>query len=269
MPEALSAERIRADLDTKLVGQRVVYLPRTGSTNDQARRLALTGAPEGTLVIADCQTAGRGRLNRRWEAPPGSSLLISLIFRPELAPHQVQRLTMLCGLAMTDAVMSETGLRADLKWPNDIVIGGAKAGGILTELTLAGERVDHVIVGIGLNVNLEPAQLPGRLLMSATSLSQALGRQVMRHSLLMTFLRAVEARYMALNAGHSPHLEWMARLVTLAQFVTVSGGDTVLEGMAEGVDKNGALLVRLADGRLETVVAGDVTLRRQGHGAYT
>jgi len=259
--EGLLPERICQGLTTAFVGRNLVYLPETGSTNDEARRLARAGAPEGTLVIAEFQTAGRGRLARRWLAPPGSSLLMSLVFRPSLAPHQVQRLTMACGLAIADAVKGETGLEAGLKWPNDVVFEGGKAGGILTEVEFAGQRIDSVVVGIGLNVNLDPGRLPQDLLVPATSLSRECGREVARLPLLWALLRAVEARYVALQAGYSPHGEWAERLVTVGQRVTVSAAGTELEGVAEGVEEEGALLVRLDDGRLEKIVAGDVTLR--------
>jgi BirA family biotin operon repressor/biotin-[acetyl-CoA-carboxylase] ligase len=259
--ERLSGESIRAGLHTAFLGQDLVYLPATASTNDEARRLAQAGAPEGTLVVADYQSAGRGRLGRSWAAPPGSSLLLSLLFRPSLGPHQVQRLTMICGLAVAEAIESETVLRAGLKWPNDVTVGGAKAGGILSEMELSGDRVDCAVVGIGLNVNLDPSELPADLLVPATSLSHALGRRVARLPLLWAFLRIVETRYLALKAGHSPHDEWAERLVTVGQTVRVSMAGNVLTGIAEGVDANGALLVRRNDGWLETVVAGDVTLR--------
>lgn len=262
--ESFSALGIRRGLDTNLFGQSIVFLPVTGSTNDEARRLAQTGAQEGTLVITDYQSSGRGRLERRWEAPPGSSLLMSLVFRPSLAPHQVQQLTMVCGLAVIDAVKSETGLELDLKWPNDVVVGGAKLGGMLTEIGLDGNRVEFAVVGLGLNVNLDPGQLPEDLLVPATSLSFELGREVARLPLLWALLRATEARYEALKAGCSPHAEWSARLSTLRRRVAVSTGDATLEGVAEGVDANGALLVRLDNGALETVMAGDVTLRARG-----
>jgi BirA family biotin operon repressor/biotin-[acetyl-CoA-carboxylase] ligase len=261
--DALSVEAIRAGLDTRFVGQNVVYLPETGSTNDEARRLAEEGASEGTLLIADHQTAGRGRLTRRWEAPPGCCLLMSLLFRPDLAPNQVQRLTMICGLALADAIASETGLVVGLKWPNDVLLDGAKVAGILTEVGLTASRVDYVVAGIGLNVNLDRARLPADLLVPATSLSQVLGQPVPRLPLLRAFLHAVERRYLMLKGGHSPHAEWAERLVTLGKPVTVSGGGTVLDGIAQGVDADGALVVRLADGRLETVRAGDVSLRSQ------
>lgn len=260
----LAVDAIRAGLNTRFVGQNLVYLPETGSTNDEARRLAQAGAPQGTLVITDHQTAGRGRLDRRWLAPPGSSLLMSLVFRPDLAPHQTQRLTMICGLAVLDAVESETGLRLGLKWPNDVVAGETKVAGILTEIGLTGYSVDHVVVGVGLNVNLDPAQLPGELLMPAASLSTVLGQNVPRLPLLLAFLRAVEGRYLALEASHSPHAEWAARLVTLGRPVVVSDqGGQAVEGLAEAVNADGALLVRLEDGQLRAVLAGDVTLHKE------
>lgn len=248
-------------LETEFVGQNLVYRPAIGSTNDEAKRLARAGAPEGTLVLTDYQTSGRGRLDRRWEAPAGSSLLMSLVFRPHLAAHQVQRLTMICGLAAVDAIEAETGLKVGLKWPNDLVIGEAKLGGILTEIELDGSRVDYAVVGIGLNVNLDPGQLPPDLLVAPTSLSRVAGRKVARLPLLWELLRAIEVRYKALRAGQSPQAEWAARLVTLGQPVAVSAIDSCLEGVAEGVDDDGALLLRLPDGRLETVRVGDVTLR--------
>jgi BirA family biotin operon repressor/biotin-[acetyl-CoA-carboxylase] ligase len=155
-----------------------------------------------------------------------------------------------------------------LKWPNDLVIEGGKTGGILTEIGVTGDRLDYAIVGIGLNVNLEPGQLRGELLVPATSLAHALGRPVERLPLLWAILRAIEVRYRALGMGHSPRDEWAERLVTLGRPVRVSGGGVELEGVAEAVDRDGALLLRTTDGRLETVIAGDVTLRSEGPTAH-
>lgn len=260
----MSAQTIRDGLQTQFIGRTLVFRPTTASTNDEAKTLAKEGTPDGTLVITDYQTAGRGRSDRRWEAPSGSSLLMSLVFRPKLAPRHVQRLTMVCGLAIVDVLEAEYGLTPNLKWPNDILIGDAKAGGILTEIVMAGDRVECVITGIGLNVNLDPAELPDGLMMEATSLSQALGRSVDRLPLLWALLYQLELRYKELGAGYSPHGEWARRLGTLDRPVTVNSGSVVLEGVAEGVDCDGALLVRLADGQLHTVVAGDVSVRTKG-----
>jgi BirA family biotin operon repressor/biotin-[acetyl-CoA-carboxylase] ligase len=257
----LSASKIQAGLDTRFIGRTVVYGAEIGSTNDEAKRMARAGAPEGTLVIADYQSRGRGRLDRDWVAPPGSGLLMSLVFRPALAAHQVQRLTMLCGLAVADAIELQTGLQVGLKWPNDAVVAGRKVGGILSEIEFEGPRVSFGVVGIGMNVNLDPALLPAELALTATSLSRELGAEVARLPLLQALLKKIEKRYSTLGTAQSLHSEWAARLVTLGKPVTVSGTIPALEGVAEGVDKDGALLVRLADGRLEKVLAGDVSVR--------
>lgn len=256
--EVLSAERIAAGLSTTVIGQSLIYLPETGSTNDEAKRLAEAGAGEGTAVVTDYQTAGRGRLGRNWQAPPGTSLLLSVLFRPLTPPRQVQRLTMSCALAVADAVEAQTGLTVGFKWPNDVVLGKGKLGGILTETALRGEQLDYAVVGIGLNVNLDPSLLQGTLLWPATSLSWMLGRNVSRLELLRALFQTTETRYLALLSGWSPIAEWTQRLVTLGQQVTVSVDGAQLEGEAVGVDEDGALLVRRPDGTTVTVLVGDV-----------
>lgn len=265
MTDELSAARIAKGLGTRLVARQVVYQEETGSTNDDARSLAQSGAPEGTLVLADHQSRGRGRLNRSWTAPPGSSLLMSLVFRPDLPPAAVQGLTMACGVGVAEGVEAQTGLTVGLKWPNDILVDGLKVGGMLTEISLGARGIDFAIVGIGLNVNLHPGDLPDDLLVKANSLSAACGRPVSRLALLQEILRRIDARYQALVGGHSPHRAWQQRLVTLGQRVRVTeSGGAFKEGIAEGVDANGALLLRLDSGELCTVLAGDVTLRPSG-----
>ena len=260
MDEAIG-EGLQLDLETAIVGRRFLFLREIGSTSDVARCLANDGAAEGTVVLAEHQTAGRGRLGRRWHAPPRSSLLLSLIFRPPLAPDQVQQLTMVCGLAVVDAIAATTGLQAGLKWPNDILIGGSKVGGILSEVELRGERVEHAVVGIGLNVNLQPGQLPEGLPVPASSLSSQLGRPTDRIGLLRALLQSLDERYVALCRGVSPHEEWAQHLTMLGQTVVVKLGQALLEGVAEGVAPNGALLLRLPDGQSRTILAGDVSLR--------
>jgi len=258
--DELSPQRIKEGLRTRFVGQSVVYYPSVGSTNDVAKVLAAQRAPEGTLVIAEEQTAGRGRLGRRWLAPAGTSLLLSLLFYPDLAPHQVMRLTMLCALATVEGIRAVTGLTSRLKWPNDILIRDKKVGGILTEAGITGERLDYAVVGLGLNVNFAPSQVP-ELAALATSLSEALGREVPRLPLLQAILEGIEERVQRLQAGWSPHEEWAAHLVTLGQEVRVATPWGVEEGLAEAVDEDGALLLRRKDGSLVRIATGDVTLR--------
>ena len=264
--EGFSVESIEKGLTTTFMGRRVIYYRSIGSTNDVARELAARGAPEGTLVIADEQTAGKGRLGRRLLAPSGTSLLMSLLFRPRfLAPYQAQRLTMICSLAVVDAISEVTGLLAAIKWPNDIVVQGKKAGGILTELGATGGRLDYAVVGLGLNVNLDfgAVETMGELAATATSLSQELGREVSRLALLWRILENIEGRYQRLGGGELPHGEWASRLVTLHNHVTVDTPQGVVEGWAEGVDADGALILRINCGECQRVLAGDVTLRKR------
>jgi len=265
--DSLEATVITGSLRTRIFGRKVVYYPVVGSTNEEAKRLAEEGAPEGTLVIADEQKAGKGRLGRRWFAPPGTSLLMSLIFRPPLAPYQAQRLTVLCSLAIAEAVEEVTPLEVNLKWPNDILINGKKAGGILTELGIKGGHLAYVVVGIGLNVNVDfsSSQEPWlSLRQTATSLYRELGYKVPRLLLLLRFLEKVEEKYEGLGEGRDFHSEWARRLVTLHRRVCVSMPGKYIEGWAEAVDEEGALLVRTDEGVLHRVLAGDVTLRPAG-----
>ncbi len=261
------AEEIKSSLPTKIFGQHVTYFKSTHSTNEILKTLAAEDAPEGALVVTEEQTAGRGRFSRTWVAPARSSLLMSLLFRPAfLPPNRTQWLTMLCALAATDAIHTVTGISAGIKWPNDLVSGGRKLAGFLTELSVTGDTLDWVIVGMGLNVNLDfsamSAPVDGQLLAeTATSLQMLTGKPVSRAALMKAYLLQVEARYLALKAGVSPLDEWRERLETLGQTISVQMPDKRLTGRAEGVSATGALLVRLDDGRVEEVLAGDVSLR--------
>ncbi len=262
----LSQEQIEETLGPTMLWRKVVYLPTTGSTNDVAKSLAVQGAPEGTVVVTDEQTVGRGRMGRRWLAPPATCLLCSILFRPTLPPTQAQRLTVLCALAAADAVEEVAGLQVWLKWPNDLVVKAQnwrKLAGVLTETGIMGERLEFVVVGIGINANVEPETLPA-LAPDATSILAEVGRQVNRVTLLAALLSGVEHRYAALQAGESPHQEWAARLATLGRSVKATTHAGVLTGVAESVDEDGALLLRTLDGTLHRLVAGDVTLTRSG-----
>ncbi|MDY6877996.1 MAG: biotin--[acetyl-CoA-carboxylase] ligase [Chloroflexota bacterium] len=269
----LSQERIKEKLGPTTLWRKVVYLPTTGSTNDVAKNLAAQGSPEGTVVMADEQTAGRGRMGRGWLAPPATCLLCSILLRPTLPPIQAQRLTMLCALAAADAVEESAGLRVYLKWPNDLVVKAQspkpkaqnwrKLAGVLTETGVTGEQLEFVIVGIGINVNVEPERL-STLAPAATSILTERGRPVDRVTLLIALLSGVEQRYTALRAGENPHQEWAARLATLGQPVKATTSAGVLTGVAESVDEDGALLLRTMDGALHRLAAGDVTLTRSG-----
>ena len=150
----LSAETISAALTTRQLGRSLLWFTQIGSTNDVAHDQARSGAPDGLLIVADEQTAGRGRLDRRWWAPPGSSLLMSLLLRPALPPSRAGQLTMCLGLAAVEGIEAVTGLQPALKWPNDLLLDGRKLGGMLTELRLDGEQLAYAVLGLGINVNV-------------------------------------------------------------------------------------------------------------------
>lgn len=277
--ERLSGDLVRHKLATRVFGQNVVSVDQIGSTNTELKQLARQGAPEGLLYLAEEQLAGRGRLKeRKWLAPARSSLLLSLLFRPAeiIAPNQAQQLTMLCALAMLEAVEQQTGLKPDLKWPNDLLwIDGKKLAGILTEAEIEANRLNWVVVGIGLNVNLDfnqeidwqqPAEKTGNgeasLSKIATSLSMILGRDTSadRLPILQRFLKNVEQRYEQLRQGRLFHREWGRCLAGLGHLVTVTGPDKVYQGILVGVDEDGALLLKQSDGSTKFVLAGDLEI---------
>jgi BirA family biotin operon repressor/biotin-[acetyl-CoA-carboxylase] ligase len=263
--DTLSPDIIAEGLGTCWLARNIVYYETVGSTNDEARRLALAGAPEGTLVIAEEQTAGRGRLQRRWLAPRGQALLFSLIFYPSFDARDAFLLTMLGSLACMRAIEEQTGLRPEIKWPNDLLLNGKKLAGMLSELGHVGDRL-YAILGIGVNVNVDPAAWP-QLRQQATSLREVLGHPVPRRPLLQAILRHIEAGYDRLRTVVSPFEEWAANLGTLGRSVQVTTTEGTFEGEASGVDPDGALRVTLPDGTTRRVIAGDVeSLRTQGSG---
>jgi BirA family biotin operon repressor/biotin-[acetyl-CoA-carboxylase] ligase len=259
MTDLFTPASLHAALTRHPFVNQVVYRPRLGSTNDLAKRRADAGEPEGLLVLTDKQTAGRGRNARRWWSPASTALLTSLLFRPSLPPQRAQQLTMLCALAAADAVSDLTALAIDLKWPNDLLIGGRKLAGLLTESAIKGQHLDFVVVGLGLNVNTDLGHAPP-FMAPATSLRQELGQTVDRLALLVAYLDSVARRYARLDK-QSPHDEWASRLVTLGQHVTARLGDQTLSGLAQGVDADGALLLRTAQGTVQRLFAADVSLR--------
>jgi BirA family biotin operon repressor/biotin-[acetyl-CoA-carboxylase] ligase len=245
----------------------VIYRERVGSTNDVAKALAGRGAAEGIVVVADEQIAGRGRLDRRWIAPPRTGLLCSILFRPELEPARVGLLTMLCSMAAADAVRRVAGLSVGVKWPNDLIVEREPTGreplrwrklaGILTETGLIGDAPAFAVVGIGINVNV-PAQALADLAPRATSILAETGQPVDRSLLLIELLERVATRYGRLQDGEQLHREWASRLTTLGRWVLVTTPDGQLAGRAEAVDPDGALILRTDDGITHRLLTGDV-----------
>lgn len=262
MMEMLLPEAVGTGLRTARFGRYVHHFPSTGSTNDVAAALAREGAPEGTVVIAEEQTRGRGRLGRTWLAPAGSCLLLSIVFRPSLPTAESFRLTMLASLAAAIAVERVSGVVPSIKWPNDLLVGHRKLAGILSEGSAVDERLEYAVVGIGLNVNFEPAAFP-EIADVATSLQAEAGREVSRLAVLQALLTEVEARYDTLHAARQGELwaAWRRRLGTLGRRVTVTEGDHREVGTAVDVAPDGSLILRRDDGSEVAIAVGDVTLR--------
>jgi BirA family biotin operon repressor/biotin-[acetyl-CoA-carboxylase] ligase len=244
-------------LGAGLLRRSVRFLPECSSTNDEARALAAAGEPEGALIVADYQSAGRGRLDRSWRAPAGSSLLFSLLLRPPIPPARMLQAAMAVSLGVIRGIRLECGVPARLKWPNDILIGGRKAGGMLCELGLDGERLEYAIVGVGLNVNFDPRGVEG-IPPEATSLLVELGRPQSRSALLRAILEEIEPRYRTVRRGESLRAEWSRALETLGLYVRVALLGDEITGIAESVNENGALNVRLRNRTQRTILAGDV-----------
>lgn len=241
------------------LGHPAYLYQKIGSTNDAAKRLAENGAGEGLLVVAEEQTAGRGRLARRWLTPPGTALALSLIVRPPLRATQAARLTMWAGLAVCDAIEQLTSLRVGLKWPNDILLAGRKLGGILVEGALRGEALEYAVLGLGLNVSWSPPS--EGMDYAATHLLAETGAPIDRLKLLRSILAHLEERYP--NLAHASLLaDWQARLLLMGEPIVIHTAQGDLHGQAQSVDEDGVLMVRLDTGELRQVVAGDVRLRR-------
>lgn len=254
-PLADIAGRLRAER----FGRPLVYAPRLTSTQTLAAHLAARAWPEGTIVLAEEQTAGRGRQGRAWFAPWGQALLVSAVLRPNLASARASQLTMLAALAAAEAIEDICSLPIFLKWPNDLYLRGRKLGGILTEAQLAadGTRMEVAIVGIGINVTVDFTAQPA-LQETATSLHREAERPPARADLLLELLPRLEARYREVIAGGSCHSAWSQRLLWIGEPIHVVSAQGVVRGVARGVDDQGALLVERDDGVIEAVWAGDV-----------
>ena len=257
----LVSRTVRGGLFTHVVGRRILYHPILASTMDEARRLAEEGADEGTVIIAERQSAGRGRHGRSWVSQPGN-LLFSVVFRPGL--EQLPFIDIIGGLASARAVRKIALLEPRIKWPNDLMLAGRKAAGILAESTIEGDTVCYAVLGIGLNVALNPEESE-EISSVATSLNAAADRDVPRDALLRQLLIELDELYRGLPGrgrplGNSPVPEWARLVDTIGQSVTVTWRAETISGLAEGVDETGNLLLRTDDGQLVTLTAGDVSL---------
>ena len=260
-PDLLLSSEIKAGLNTKRFGKEVYAFRETSSTSDAAAALARGGADEGVVVVADRQTAGRGRMGRSWESAPGVGIWMSLILRPRIPPMNVPRVTITAAVAVSEVLRDETGNQAPIEWPNDIVLRGGKVAGILTEMIAEQDRVAFVILGIGLNVNHTDEDFTAILKTKATSLYLEDGVRRNRTWLLQRLLERLEALYEMLQEEKFGEIvrRWSANSYTLGRRVRCTADGEPVEGIAENLDSQGALLVRTDDGALQRITCGDVS----------
>ena len=263
MPASIVAQMLRAGLYTAIVGRSVRFYQSTPSTMDDAAQWARDGAEEGAVVVAETQTASRGRQGRRWVSDAGN-LYFSVLFRPDAAALPL--LSPLAGVAVARAVRRVAGLYPTIKWPNDIIIDGRKVAGILAESALSGSRIDYAIVGVGVNIALDVSADP-EIAGTAASLNQLAGAEVDRAELLRRILQYMDALYLDLHRRRSPIPEWRRWLDTIGKRVTVAHYDTAQTGLAEDIDDAGNLLLRTDAGNLLTLAAGDITLHPENPAA--
>jgi BirA family transcriptional regulator, biotin operon repressor / biotin---[acetyl-CoA-carboxylase] ligase len=263
VPDILTPDMLRQRLKGSLFGKHIYHFFKTDSTNRVALELGHSGEPEGAVVLAEEQTAGKGRAGRAWQSERAAGIYMSLLLRPRLAPVQAPLLTMMAGLSARTAIEAQTGLTPDLKWPNDLLVSGKKVGGILTEMHAEPSQVRFVIVGIGLNVNQE--KFPGELGTTASSLRIETGKQVSRLELLVRLLREFENDYNHfLREGPAGVKQKFEAVSSYAQGkrVRVTSGGASFTGTTAGLGPEGLLLVKRDDGLVVTVISGDVAEAR-------
>jgi BirA family biotin operon repressor/biotin-[acetyl-CoA-carboxylase] ligase len=263
VPDILTPDMLRQRLKGSLFGKHIHHFFKVDSTNRVALELSHAGEPEGAVVLAEEQTAGRGRAGRTWHSERATGIYTTIVLRPKLAPVQAPLLTMMAGLSARSAIRSQTGLDVDLKWPNDLLIDGKKLGGILTEMYAEPNQIRFVIVGIGLNVNQE--QFPGELGSVATSLRAATGRPQSRLELLVWLLREFETDYNRFLAeGPASVIDRFTKVSSYARGkrVRITNGKDSFTGVTAGLGPEGLLQVQRDSGQVVTVIAGDVTEAR-------
>lgn len=259
-PDRLLADEIRRDLNVQRIGATLVCLEEADSTNVRARQLGEDGAADGTVIIADRQSAGRGRLGRRWESPTGVNLYASILLRPAIPVQQAPQLTFLSAVAVAETLSQLYQLPAHVKWPNDILVNGKKIAGLLNEMNAETEQIHFVILGVGVNLNMTSDQFPAELNYPATSVFLESGRKVDRAAFIRVFLEKLDIYYAEfLVEGFVPiRRRWESLCELMNALVRVDLNPGLVEGTVVGLDSDGALRLQQTDGRIERILAGDV-----------
>jgi len=255
-PDRLFAAEVSWNLNTRFIGREIRYFDSIPSTMDLATELGIQGLPEGTLVVAEAQTKGRGRLGRIWFSPKYKGIYLSLILRPKISPNHSPLLTLLSAVSICEAINTAVGLDARIKWPNDILIQQKKVGGILTELSAEMDEIRFVVLGIGMNVNNDKKTLPAQ----ATSLKEQKKEAINRIELLQELLRRIEINYLLFQQKGNESIvdKWRQYSLTLGKRVRIVSHRKHIEGEALDIDSDGGLLLRGDSGLIQKVMAGDV-----------
>jgi len=256
VPDKLFADEISHRLGTQIIGKSVYSYDALDSTNDAASQLGEKGAKEGACVFAEYQKKGRGRRGRSWVSPKGKNLILSVLLRPKLSPSQVSRITLMAGVSAVRAIRSVISQHLGIKWPNDILYQGKKVGGILTEMSAEADEVHFIVLGIGINVNADPAELPP----GSTSLKAISGKPVDRPGFARALLKELDADYRLFGKGDFTALSrsWEDYSATSGKRVVAAVQGRKIQGQATGIDEDGALWIRKDDGLQERILAGDI-----------
>jgi BirA family biotin operon repressor/biotin-[acetyl-CoA-carboxylase] ligase len=263
-PDLLTPSEIKPILKTKWIGRTIRHFHSLDSTNSKAYQLALNGVEEGEVIIAESQEKGRGRMGRQWFSPPFLNLYLSVILRPKIPPHQAPLITLMAAVATADAIQKFSGLVPLIKWPNDILLRERKVAGLLNEIHSEMDRIHFVILGIGVNLNIDEKMFSKEIRTVATSLKIEMGRTVSRKAFLQFLLLELEGWYsILLEGGSDPILKaWRERARIKGRRVKVTSFGETLAGVAIDLDSDGALILGTEDGRRKRVVAGDVQYKR-------
>lgn len=260
--DVFTETELKSVIDTRVAGQNLVFLDFVDSTNTRAKQLAESGSPDGTLVVAESQSAAKGRRGRSWMAPAGTGVWFSLLLRPQIEPEHASMLTLVAAMAVEKGIRVATGLEGRIKWPNDIVVDGKKVCGILTEMSADMDCVNHVVVGIGINANIR--EFPEELKDKATSLLLVSGQTVNRAELLNAVLQAWEEYYGKYLQTEDLSLlaeAYNALLAGLGGRVKVLAPKGEYTGISRGINRLGELLVEREDGTVTEVMSGEVSVR--------
>lgn len=262
MNEPLDKDRIIKGLERSIFSRHFIFHQKINSTNTLAKELASKGAPHGTLILAEEQTDGKGRLNKKWLSRGHENLLFTILLRPPLKADIIFSLTMILAISTIDTVKEMTGLNILIKWPNDLYINGKKLGGMLTEFSLKDGLAEYVIIGLGLNVNWMPGEENG-LLYPATSILAESGKSVSRNELLVGILKSFEASYKNVlsRKTNDLHQRWNELSLVIGRNVEIISIDEVIKGTAISIDREGALILRNNRGEIRRILSGDVSLR--------